>query len=90
MVGIPRQVDDKHLEAKVLSFFQKVGCIIAPKFIDDCHRLVKNDDQVIVKFTRRKDCKQVLQVKKELKDLNADDLDLPRGTKIFVNQSLRP
>ena len=39
-------------------------------------------------FTRRKDCKQVLQVKTELKDLSADDLDLPQGTKIFVNQSL--
>ena len=34
------------------------------------------------------DCKQVLQVKKDWKDLTADDLDLPRGTKIFVNQSL--
>ena len=35
VVGIPRQVDDKHLEAKVLSIFQKVGCAIAPEFIDD-------------------------------------------------------
>ena len=35
--GIPRQVDDKHLEAKALSIFQKVGCTIAPEFIDDCH-----------------------------------------------------
>ena len=90
MVGIPCQVDDKHLEAKVLSIFQKVGCTIAPEFIDDCHRLGKNNDRVIVKFTRRKDCKQVLQVKKDLKDLTADDLDLPRGTKIIVNQRLCP
>ena len=88
VVGIPRQVDDKHLEAKVLSIFQKVGCTIAPEFTDDCHRLGKNNNRVIVKFTRRKDCKQVLQVKKDLKDLTADDLDLPRGTKIFVSQSL--
>ena len=90
MVGIPRQADDKHLEAKVLSIFQKVDCTIAPEFIDDCHRLSKNSNRVIVKFTRRKDCKQVLQVKKDLKDLTADDLDLPQGTKIFVNQSLCP
>ena len=72
----------------MLSIFQKVGSTIAPKFIDDCHRPGKNNDRVIVKFTRRKDCKQVPQVKKGLKDLTADDLDLPRGTKIFVNQSL--
>ena len=52
--------------------------------------LGKNSDRVKIKFSRRKDCKQVLQAKKDLKDLNTDDLDLPRGTKIFVNQSLCP
>ena len=85
---VPPQADDKHLEAKVLSIFLKFGCIIAPEFIDDCHRLGKNSDRVNVKFSRRKDCKPVLQVKKDLKDLTADDLDLPRERKIFVNQSL--
>ena len=85
---VPRQADDKHLEAKVLSIFQKFGCTIAPEFIDDCHRLGKNNDRVIVKFSRRKDCKQVFQVKKDLNDLTVDDLDLPRERKIFVNQSL--
>ena len=89
-VGIPRQVDDNLLKTKVLSIFEKVGCTIDPGFIDDCHRLGKNSGRVIVTFSRREDCKQVLQVKKDLKDLNKDDLDLPRGTKIFVNQSLCP
>ena len=65
VAGIPLQGDDKHLEAKVLSIFQKVGSTIAPEFIDDCYRLGKNNDQVTVKFTRRKDSKQVLQVKKD-------------------------
>ena len=86
MVGIPCQVDNKHLEAKMLSILQKFGCTIAPEFIDDCHRFGKNNDRVIVKFTRRKDYKQVLQVQKDLKDLTADDLDLPQGTKILLNQ----
>ena len=52
MVSIPRQVDGKDLEAKVLSIFQKFDSTIAPEF--------------------------------------TDDLDLPTGTKIFVNQSLCP
>ena len=26
----------------------------------------------------------------DLKDLNTDDLNLPRGTKFFINQSLCP
>ena len=36
------------------------------------------------------DCKQILKVKKDLRDLNMEDLDLPRGTKIYINQSLCP
>ena len=87
VVGIPRQVDDNQLETKVLSIFEKVGCTIDPGFIDDSHRLGKNNDRVI---SRRKDCKQVLQVKKDLKVLNTDDLDVPRAIKFFVNQSLCP
>ena len=90
VVEIPRQVGDNLLETKAFSIFEKVSCTIDPGFIDDCHRLGKNSDRVIIKFSGRKDCKQVIQAKKELKDLNTDDLDLPRGTKIFVNQSLCP
>ena len=59
-------------------------------FIDGCHRPGKNNDRVIVKFTRRKDSKQVFQAKKDLKYLTAYDFDLPGATKIFVNQSLCP
>ena len=81
VVVIPRKVDDKHLEEKVLSIFQKVSSTITPEFIDDCHRLGKNNDRVIVKFARRKDCKQVLQVKKDLKDLTADDFAFIPGHK---------
>ena len=90
MAGIPQQIDDKNLEKKVLSIFQKIGCTIGPTFIDDCHQLGKNNDRVIVKCTCRKDCKQIFEVKKDLKDINMDDLDLPRGTKIYINQSLCP
>ena len=79
-------MDDNQLETKALSIFEKVGCTIDPGFIDDCHRLGKNNDTIIIKFSSRKDCKQVLQVKKALKNLK----NLPRGTKFFVNQSLCP
>ena len=88
VAGIPWQVDDKNLEKKVLSIFQKIGCTIYSTFIDDCHQLGKNSDSVIVKFTRRKDCKQILKVKKDLRDLKMDNLYLPKGTKMYMNQSL--
>ena len=67
-----------------------IGGNIDPTFIDDCHQLGKNNDRVIVKFTCRKDCKQILKVKIDLRDLNRENLDLPRGTKICTNQSLWP
>ena len=84
VAGIPRQVDDKNLETKVLSIFQKIGCTIDPTFIDDCHRLGKSNYRVIVKFTRRKDCKQILKVKKDLRNLDIEDLDPRRGTKVYI------
>ena len=60
-------MDDNLLKTKVLSIFEKADCTIDPGFIDDCHRLGKNNDRVTIKFSRRKDFKQVLQVKKGLK-----------------------
>ena len=60
-------MDDNLLKTKVLSIFEKVDCTIDPDFIDDCYRLGKNNDRVTIKFSRRKDFKQVLQVKKGLK-----------------------
>ena len=83
-------MDENLLETKTLSIFEKLDCTIDPGFIDDCHRLGKNSDRAIIKLSRRKDCKHVFQAKKDLKDLNTDDLDLPTDTKIFVNQSLCP
>ena len=88
VVGIPSQIDGKHLEVKVLPIFQKVGWTSVLEFIDDCHRLGKNNDRVIVKFTRRKDSKQVTQVNKDFNYLTTDNLDLPQGSELFVNQSL--
>ena len=80
VAGIPRQVDEKNLEKKVLSSF-KIGCTSDPTYIDDYHRLGKTNDIVIVKFTRRKDYKPIFKVKKDLRDLNMNYLDLPRAQK---------
>ena len=90
VAGIPRKVDDKNLEANVMSIFQRICCTINPTIIDDCHRLGENNDRVIVKFICQKDCKQIFKVKKALRDLIMDDLDLPIGRKIYINQSLCP
>ena len=75
LAGIPQQIDDKNLETKVLSIFHKIGCTIDATFIDDCYRLGKSNVRVIGKFTRWKNCKQIFKIKKDLRDLNMDDLD---------------
>ena len=49
-----------------------------------------NKDWTIVKFTSRKDCLRILRVKRQLKGLDPAAVDLPEGTKIFVNESLCP
>ena len=57
-------VNNNELEVKVLIVFQKIGCELSPRDLEACHRLRKNSDRVIVKFSRRKDCEQIMSVKK--------------------------
>ena len=52
--------------------------------------LEKNNDRVIIKFSKRKECLQVLSVKKDLKNLDMVEIGLPENCKVFVNQSLCP
>ena len=72
---------------KYFKFCRRLGLHIWSGFIDDFHCLGKNNDRALITFSRRKDYKQVLQGKKDLNDLNTDDLDLPSGKKSFLNQS---
>ena len=85
IVGIPRSVDDNSLEEKVIQVFEKVGCNI-----EACHRFTKRNDRVIVTFSRRKDCQQVLSVKKNLQKLKMEDIGLTGDNKVFINHSLCP
>ena len=84
--GISTSVKDDTLEDKVLNVFWEIGVEIAQCDIQACHG-VKNN-QTVVNFSNRKDCLQMLRVKKQLKDLNCALCNFPDGTKIFVNESL--
>ena len=48
----------------MLTVFQKIGCELSPRDLEACHRLRKNSHRVIVKFSRRKNCEQIMSVKK--------------------------
>ena len=73
VAGIPCDVSNENLESKVLEVFSKVGCEILSRDIEACHRLT-NNDRVIVKFLRRKDCDQVLSVKRDLRKIKLEDI----------------
>ena len=89
VIGIPMSVRDNVLEQKVCDVIQEIGVDIYDRDIQACHRL-KDKDRTIVKFTNRKDCLRILRVKRQLKGLDPAAVDLPEGTKIFINESLCP
>ena len=89
VAGISESVKQDELEYKVLRIFKKVGCDIPSDNIEACHRVGRHNN-VIIKFSKRKDCQQIFSVKKDLSKLDMKEVDLPEGTQIFVNQSLCP
>ena len=90
IAGIPREVKDETLEKSAVRIFDEVGCSIDTDGIEICYWVSKNNNTVIVKFTRRKDCQKVWNKKKELKNHKLEDFSLPGQGKIFINSSLCP
>ena len=90
IVGIPREVSGEVLEEKVLNIFGKLGCDISPDHIEAYHRVGRTNGEVIVKFSRQKDCQHVWSVKKDLKKLILEELELPGNSKPFINRRFCP
>ena len=76
-------------EGDVLNVFKKLGCSIPPNRTEACHRVSKNSATVIIRFSRRKDCQQVLPVKKDLHKTKMEDVDQPGQNKLFLYKNLR-
>ena len=89
-MGIPREVSGEVLEEKILNIFGKLGCDIPPGLIEACHCVGRTNDTLIVKFSRWKDYQLVWSIKKDLKKLTMEDLELPGNSKLFINRSLCP
>ena len=54
---------------------------------ENCHCVGRTNDTVIVKFSRRKKCQHIWSVKKDLKKLTMEDLELPGNSKLFINEA---
>ena len=89
VIGIPSSIRDKDLEDKVRNIFGEIGVNVNERDIQACHRLTEKD-RTIVKFVNRKDCTNILRIKKNLKHLDPTKLSFTEGTKIFINESLCP
>ena len=90
VVDIPRDVSNDDLESKVLEVFNKFGCEILSRDIESCHRLTNSNDWIIVKFSRRKDCDQIMSVKRDIQKVKLEDVGLRGSNPIFLNQNLSP
>lgn len=86
--GIPCSVSDNDLEGKVIEVFGKLGVNVKEDGIEACHRIKKGSDKTIVKFSKRKDCQQVMSVKRDLRNADLSSLDFPDSTVLFFNESL--
>ena len=78
------------LQTSVCGILHHIGANISGDKMEAYHQLGKNSDQIILKFSSRKDCEHTMRFKKDLKDLDANDLDLPAGRKLYINDSLCP
>ena len=90
--GIPPSVKDNELETKVLSILEEIDVPGDPGLVEDCQLLSSkgkgNPKKVILKLNRCEDIRKVLLNKKNLKNLDPETVNLPSGTKIYVNESL--
>ena len=87
IVGLPKSLTNDEAETKWCQIFRSFDCNVNKEDFDACHWL-RNKKPVILKFFRSKDCEKFLKAKNDLRKLNTTNLDLPEGSKIFVNQSL--
>ena len=85
-MGISVIAHARELERIVYGVFEKEKCCISEEDLEHCHRL-KANDRLIVKFTTRKHCQQVIIVKSNIINFKLNNLKFSKGSKGFINQN---
>ena len=78
--------DESFLTESILDIGYNIGVDIPKDRIEACHRVGKNGERTIIKFSSRKDARKVLVNKKKLKSINLSKIGLTG--KIYINESL--
>ena len=88
--GIPDSIPNNNLEETVLKIFNETGVTVNSRDVEACHRLNQkaNPKKVIIKLSKRKDVARVMNNKKKLKSMKPQNIGLPSGCKIYINESL--
>ena len=89
--GIPANVSDKKLEAKVIYIFSCRGIEVEGADIEDCHRLgYVNLKNTIVRFGNHKFCYQALDKKMQLYKLDSKRLGFNPVKISYFNENVTP
>ena len=89
--GLPSSVNNDILEGTVLTILEKIGSAVPAENIEAIHRLKSynnTSNKVIMKLSRRKDVFRIFTSKNKLKGIDLSDLNIEKGTKIYINESL--
>ena len=88
--GIAESIQDDDLDDCVLKIFNDCDTPVDPVNTEAFHRLKSKTrpNRVIIKLSKRKYVFSILQRKKKLKSVDITKVGLPKGTLVFINQSL--
>ena len=97
IAGISEDIDQQHLEKKIIEIGKAVDIKVSSNDIQACHRLKKSrrannqnrPRNIIVRFVNRKTAESFLAKWKQINDLNKENLGIGNST-IYVNNNLCP
>ena len=90
ILGIPDSISNNNLEETVLKIFNETGVTVNSRDVEAYHRQNQkvNPKKVIIKLSKRKDVARVMNNKKKLKSMKPQNIGLPSGCKVYINESL--
>ena len=89
ITGIPNSVEHDNLEDQCLKILNGINeQKINKRDLEACHRLSVKNNGVVLKFVNRKDAKECLKNRSNLRDMNKESIGLPTHTKLFIDEQL--
>ena len=90
ILEISEIISNNNSKETVFKIFDETGVTVNSRDVEACHRLNQkaNPKKVIIKLSKRKDVARVMNNKKKLKSMKPQNIGLPSGCKVYINESL--